>query len=902
MMIRDLKLKLIFLLMLGLFCSYAGNVEAQVQDTLKISESYQDVLLMDILEDFQSKYNLQFAFDGDLLKDIKISVTLDEASVVEAMNTILSDTDLGFMLLDDVQILIRPKDEIEELSEVSYDINITGTLKDAQSGEPLPYATIYVKDTRKGTVTNQFGFFTLLEVPTDTSTIVCQYIGYQPMEYKLSSYVSKQRLDLRMERGAKELQEVVVWDDNIPQLLDASSDAGSYSVDPSTFKVLPSLGQVDVFRSLQLMPGIGSTNETSGGLVIRGSGNDKNLMLFDGISIYHLDHFFGTFSAFNADAIKNIQVNKGGFGAEYGGRVSGVVNITGKEGSSSKMGGTMGVNLLSASGYLEVPLVKNRLRLMLAGRRSYTDLVRNRLFQKLFDAAVETNASIDRVGFGGEPFIPTFFFYDVNAKLTWTPKDKDVFSLSYYGGRDELIFDERQQDSEDGFLVTYNLDQLQNWGTKGGSFRWGRQWSDRYASDFKISYSLYRSKLDDRHLFTLKSDATGEEGVIFNFFQVQNNKVQDASVKWDHDYALNSKHRLSYGVQATYNDARLTFDLVSTTLDEFDEEGTQVGVYVQDIYNPIPDWSITAGLRYNYFDLSRSKILEPRLSTSYSFNPSLRVKAAWGQYSQFVSRVVRHTVYSGSPDFWVLANGNEVPDITATHYIAGVTYEQDAWLLDGEVYFKKSEGIVSYIPRVVNFSPTVVISEDDFYFPGDERVIGLDVLLQKKVGKYTGWISYTLAKVTNKFDKVNQGEWFPGQDDHRHEFKTVNIYNLKRWVFALTWAYGSGKPFTLPDNTLTIENPNGDELLFNYADIYNDNRLPAYHRLDISVTYRTHIKDKLELELGASCFNLYNRKNIKYKKLVSVPQEITEQTGRTFVLTDVQQLGILPGVSMKISF
>ena len=411
---------------------------------------------------------------------------------------------------------------------------VSGAIRDAETREALPYASVLVIGTQIGAASNVDGYFVLLGLPADSLTLQVTYLGYMTALVQIDARTLDEPLTVEMTPIATELDEVLVTAESY-QMMKTGDKVSQVTVSPKDLAVLPHIGEVDIFRSLQLLPGISGTNEGSSGLFVRGGTPDQNLVLLDGMTVYHVDHFFGFFSAFNADAIKDVQIYKGGFPAKYGGRTSSVVDLTGKTGDANNFQLGAGLNLLSSNAVMEVPL-GGRGSFLLSARRSYTDILQTGLYTSIYETVTGEDITPEDQqggGFGGGRggrggalgggFVgpgqavvqPDFYFYDLNAKLTYLPSTVDVVALSVYNGQDHL---DQSRDlsrnlggpnGQNNVNVTNDLLDLTDWGNVGVSGKWSRQWSPRFYSNALVAYSQYFSDYT-RNAFIERRDAEAD--------------------------------------------------------------------------------------------------------------------------------------------------------------------------------------------------------------------------------------------------------------------------------------------------------------------------------------------------------------------------------------------------------
>ncbi|MCK9203415.1 MAG: TonB-dependent receptor [Bacteroidales bacterium] len=776
-----------------------------------------------------------------------------------------------------------------------FKINLTGVVKDKQTGEALPFANVGVKGTALGTYTNADGYFTLINIPTDTSTLMITYIGYKNATIFLSPELPLNNLLIEMEPQSQILKEVVVSGVQ-EELMTTNDKISTLKITPQKLATLPNIGEKDVIRSFQLLPGVSAANESSSNLYVRGGTPDQNLLLYDGFTVYQVDHLYGFFSAFNSNAIKDVQLYKGGFESKFGGRLSSVTEITGKDGNSK--GFTMGgeISLLSFNMYLEIPIGK-RFTSLIAFRRSYQGL----LYDKIFKQFNYVN-QVKQVSFNGgkEPPGSTSltstvksYFYDINAKFTYRPSPKDILSLSFYNGTDKLDNGNSMgsQGGGGGFNFSMDNSDLTRYGNLGSCLRWSRNWGTRFYSNSLISFSNYYSSRDR----TSSGTHSGGEGGPgrFNSGISEDNNLFDLTFKSDLSYTINNKHQLGFGVYFTdyiiaYNFGETDTSIVLSKKDN----GVLTGVYLQDrIKLADAKLTITPGIRASYFSPSGKVYPEPRIAAAYNITKNIKLIAETGKFYQFANRVVREDILTGSRDFWILSDGDTIPVSSAWHYIAGISYENKNFLASIEGYYKAINGVTEYSLR---FKPTregATYSES--FFNGTGYADGIEFLIQKKTGALTGWVSYTLSQAKNKISVYGEN-YFPASQDVTHEFKFVSMYDYKNWSFSLTWLFASGRPYTAPDGAYTVNLLNGTEQTYIDFGSKNSSRLPAYHRLDISVNYHFKKQDTGREwgNIGLSIFNVYNRRNIWYREYQIIDGNIIE--------TDKLFLGLTPNLTLML--
>ncbi|WP_353127625.1 TonB-dependent receptor [Parapedobacter pyrenivorans] len=768
---------------------------------------------------------------------------------------------------------------------------VSGRVSDAATGEALPAVTVTVVGTLISTSTNIDGHFVLSGLTTGVLLrFTC--IGYRTHEIEVELGATDLIIQLTAEADA--LGEVVVTGESA-QHFKANEHVGMIRLNPRLIATLPSLGEKDIFRAFQLMPGVSAGNEQSAGLYVRGGTPDQNLVLFDGFTVYNVDHLFGFFSAFNAHAIKDVQLFKGGFDAQYGGRLSALMDITGKEGSKAAFNAGVDVGFLSVNGFVETPIGEH-ISVFAGYRRSFG----TSFYDKLKNQATIDNQRASRnngrlAGIAdrlrGEADVQSWFD-DLNTKLTYRTDGGDVFSWSVYHGKDHM---DNSIQAGSGWLgrrissFLSNTTDVAAWGNTGTSLKWSRQWTPALYSNTLVSYSHYFSERDN----TVQGSITDSLGVerVFRSGTIEDNRLHDYAARTDWEWAASAIHRLGFGIQYSYQDIGYRYARNDTlTLVDRASAGHTLAAYAEDELSLINHrLHIVPGIRVTAFSPTGRVYLEPRLRAEYRLTDRIKAKGTAGQYNQFAKRVVREDLLRGSRDFWLLADDGRIPVSFSRQYSAGISWENGHFLIDAEVYVKKMDGLSEYTFR---FQPQGGGADyADFFYEGTGLAKGIDFLLQKKVGRYNGWVGYTLAEVINRFDAYGE-EAFAAANDIRNEFKMVHNYRLGRFDLSLSWFYMTGKPYTAPTGGYQITLLDGTRQTYLNVSEKNALRLPAYHRLDAAVTLNFGRPGKFNGTLGLSLFNLYNRTNIWYKNFDIMEDEIVE--------TDVNYLGFTPNLSLSI--
>ena len=821
-------------------------------------------------------------------------------------NTIIRNTRVSLIIFF-LLVIFSPVYILADEQEKQY-YDIKGFVIDDETGEALPYANVLLKGTNRGSTTNTDGYFVVVNAPAGTCTLQVHYIGYATQESIVDNSEEQKTTLIKMEQSALKGEGVTVFAEEY-QIWKTAQEVAQVTFSPRQLTSLPSLGEVDIFRSLQLLPGISGVSDGSAGLYIRGGTPDQNLVILDGMTVYHVDHFFGFFSTFNADAVKDVQVYKGGYPAKYGGRLSSVVDLTGKTGDVNRTRFGLGVNLLSANILFEQPIFKNRGSFILSARRSYTDIIQSPLYNKLFDFI--TNEEATRTiggGFGGfagrgqitEEVRPDFYFYDVNSKLSFTPTTRDNIALSFYIGQDNIhdlqeltgVGFRRTLDSlQQAQTGTRGRDKTTDWGNLGLSFKWAHRWHDRLSTNLLVAGSNYFSKHKTDLSFNIDRPDSSQ---VFRggrtFASQEDNNIQDLTLRLDNEWHVHDSHQAGAGVwiSKTETDYLATFN---DTLDAFksNKKSLQASLYLQDKWLMSSNWDLTLGFRGTYYDKTQSYYFEPRFALQYTFWDVLKLKGAWGQYNQYIHRIVNEDVLEGSRDFWLVADENLKPGF-AEHTILGLGYETTDYLFEVEAYHKDMDNLLEFSRRFRDQA-----NYGGLFFFGSGISQGIEFLAQKKNGHLNGWLSYTIGEVENTFPNLNKGEPFPANHSRTHEVKFVSTYSLGRWNLSATWVYATGQPYTSPEGQYYIELLDGTVKSYYHVGDKNGYRLPDYHRMDISASYRfsSEYTYGWKAEVGLSIFNLYDHTNVWYRKY--------DLDVAPIIITDVTMLGFTPTIYLKVN-
>lgn len=710
--------------------------------------------------------------------------------------------------------------------------SISGNVRDAKTGEDLIGATVTIKELPgKGTSTNSYGFYSFT-VPAGKYRIIAQHVGYTLQENDIT-VTGSSKIDFLLSEQTAQLEEVVVTsrrkNENItePQM-------GLVKLAPKDFKNIPVLfGEKDILKTIQLTPGIKSAGEGSSGFNVRGGAADQNLILLDEATVYNASHLMGFFSVFNSDALKDISVYKGNEPAEYGGRLSSVLDIKMNDGNNQKFGVSGGIGLISSRLAIEGPLVKDKGSFIVSGRRTYADL-----FLKLSNNDNLNSAKL--------------YFYDLNAKANYRINDKNRIFLSGYFGKDLLG------------ISSFGID----WGNSTATLRWNHLFSDRLFSNTSFIFSNY--------VYNINADIGSKINIV--------SRIQDYGIKQDFQLFSGENSTLKFGFNSVYH--RIIPGAV-TASENFDMENLtnkyswENALYLSHQYKVNDKLNLEYGARFSIFSLlgpgsfytydkngnaidsttyTSGKFvktyfnIEPRVSVNYILNDKSSIKAAYARNVQNLHLLSNST--SGNPtDQWITSSNNVKPEI-ADQVSLGYfrNFADNKYEFSIETYYKKLYNQIDYKDGAeVNVNKN---AESQILF-GEGRAYGLELYLKKKYGRFNGWISYTLSRTERKFDEINNGTYFPAKQDRTHDISIVGIYELnKRWTLSATWIYYTGNAVTFPSGKYEID---GKTMLL-YTE-RNAGRMPAYHRLDLGATWIVKKTAKFESSWNFSLYNAYGQKN-----------------------------------------
>jgi ferric enterobactin receptor len=872
----------------------------------KITAGYSNEPLNLVIKDLGSKNNILFAFDSQLLSEYRVNASFNNQPLKEILTAILPTGKLSYRLINNIVVIYSVLGESAEsppnpksAKPPVVDFTIQGEIRDAESKEVLPFASVVVMGTGFAALCNEDGRFRIEHVPSDTLILQVEYIGYEQRQLKLSKLNIQSVLKIGLEARRTYLPQVLISQEK-SRLLKTEGQAGIQMINPSDLASIQGAAEPDIMRTAQLLPGVSGTSESSGGLYIRGGNSDQTLVTLDGFTLYHLDHFFGSFSAVNANFVKNMRIHKGAMEARYGGRVSGLVEITGKEGNLNRTQAQIDVGILSFGGVVEAPLDnKGKTSLMITGRRAFTDALATPPFRQLFNtsynSAVTTSLTNNIQTFNGTQD-PEFSFQDANAKFTWKPTDKSIFQCSIYGGKDKLFITYADTSKNEALnlqdIIYLDESQIRN---RGASIKLSNKWNARTTSLFHMGISQYSTDLFS--LDSLKS--------IFNDFTVnfsnELSRLRDFSGRFEMQTDWNA-HKIVYGYQwnAVVSEHKYS-EQYSTNKISINQHALISSLYVQDKFQFTSRCEIQPGIRFNYFDRTKKFYPEPRLSVLYQHNSALLLKLSAGRINQYIQRIRAQSLYLNTPDYWRLSGDGDLPVLQSDQIVAGFNYDLNSWTFDVESYYKHNRGATEFLGVFSGYQDAYPASgfNTNGIISGTGTSKGIDFTIQREKGRHHGWISYSLMKSSSQYDQLDQAE-VRDRFSQTHELKIYYEMELKHWDLSLFWIFGSGRPYTPLLGVEFVELINGQQSRQPVFGPINSATLPDYHRLDLTGSYKFML-GRTQGKIILSLFNIYNHQNIKDIQYLAV-RNGTEVSDFDVAERKIGMQGFLPSLLIQLKF
>ncbi|MBL6874387.1 MAG: TonB-dependent receptor [Flavobacteriales bacterium] len=767
---------------------------------------------------------------------------------------------------------------------------LSGFVSDKNNGENIIGVNIFCKELKQGVVSNTYGFYSLT-LPAGNYEISFSYIGYKTQVHNLNLDKDIQK-NIAFDITSFSVGEVEV---RAKANIVEKTETSVIEVPIEQIKTIPALlGEVDIIKVIQLLPGVQSSEGTSG-FYVRGGGPDQNLILLDGVPVYNASHLGGIFSVFNADAIKSVRLTKGGFPARFGGRLSSVLQIDMKEGNSKEFKGDASIGLISSKFTFEGPIIKDKTSFIISARRTYLDLI-------------------------VAPFLPsttdlTLYFYDLNAKINHKISKKDRIYLSAYSGKDKLGVDFSESFVDQITNEQSSLNFELGYGNLTSTLRWNHLFSDKLFSNTTLTYSRYSFNTD----FGVNSTyTTNNETEIWDINFGYLSGIEDLGARIDFDFIPNPNHEIKFGTSYTNHnffpgettlsineilpDTSQNFSLDTTLNFSGNTIADELYFYVEDNFKISNRLKANLGIHLGYYNTDRSNSIfknnisfQPRASVRYLLNDKWSIKGSYAEMTQNIHLLSNSSI--GFPsDIWVPAT-DTVPSQTSKQWAGNISTEfgNGEYELSLEGYYKTMNNLITYKSGYSNLSSTESW-ENSVETGGIGESYGAELFLQKKKGRTTGWIGYTLSWTNRKFDNINFGEWYPYKFDRRHDFSLVVSHRFnEKWDAGLTWVYGTGNAITFPQ-AIYLGTPNNGNDFVDVVESYgtrNSTRLDAYHRLDLGFN-KTVKKKRITKILSFGAYNFYSRKNPFFAYL-------TYESGNR-VAKQVSLFPIIPSISYRIQF
>ncbi|RSK36354.1 TonB-dependent receptor [Hymenobacter metallilatus] len=752
---------------------------------------------------------------------------------------------------------------------------LSGVVRASGTSEALPGATVAVPELGLGATADEQGAYSL-RLPEGRHQVVVSFIGYDTQTLTVN-LTRNQRQSFQLVSAGNQLQEVVVEGRGSLEQKLQTTQMSVERLTAKEAKLLPALfGEVDILKTLQLKPGVQNGGEGTSGLFVRGGSADQNLVLLDDALVYNPSHLFGLFSVFNPDAVQSVDLYKGGFPAQYGGRLSSVVDVKLRPGNPDKFTTSGGIGLISSRLTVEGPIKKGKGAFLVSGRRTYFDVF-TRQINKLNEGQDDYNP------------IPDYYFYDLNAKANYKLGEKDELFLSGYLGHDVFGFN-----SQNGFNFDFS------WGNAVGALRWNHTFNKRLFLNTTASLTRYEYRISnrlDQFAFNLSSD------------------IRDLTLRSDLDYLPNDQHALKFGVTATahrFGTGRLQAGSQDGRLSlgsDITYSGAEAALYASDTYKPTEKWQLEYGLRLSGFRSGADQYggLEPRAAVRYSLTPTVSLKSSYALMYQYV-HLVTNSGASLPTDIWYPSRGSVKPQ-RSQQVAAGIS-----WLLGDGRYLITNEAYYKWAQRQIDFKDGAQLFvnpdlDSEFLF-GKGWAYGNEIYLEKKQGRTTGWVGYTLSWTKRQFPAqrgttgINNGNPFYPTYDRRHNLTVVVLHSLSERVqLTGSFVYTSGQATTLPLGRFVFQDVYGGDVAA--VPIYpqrNTYRLAPYHRLDIGVVWKLRPNRWVpESDLTFSVYNAYNRRNPYFVYFDQVKDKQTDEV-LSYRARQVSLFPVIPSVTYNFKF
>lgn len=853
--------------------------------------------LTEAFNQLEKQYDLSFSYEDDEVSEIVVNVELTEQPLANGIQLLLEGTGLGYELLDNEFILIKKGlPSTVPLYPTPPDISICGRIYEQLSKEPIVATTVYIKDSNHGTYTDVNGLFNLDGSFSKTDTLIISCIGYESRKMLVGAFMQDPCKKLELSFAKLWMSDILIKDFAIDMI--TLEDQGNFHFQKEKIPTLPGWGEPDVMRMLQLLPGIGSAEESAARLNVRGGTPDQNLVLWEGIPIYHTGHLFGLYDAFNPFVVKEVDVWRGNFGTNYGGRNSSVIDIKGRPDLVEESTWGVGFNLLHINAFMEKPLFRKsktkKGAIMVAFRASWVDRIKSKTFTELFNQAFQSSKVAIQEQFQDENenvfWDPLLSYGDFNVKMRWQGKQKNDNSISIFNSADQLNY---RFGYDDGDYFTETIDEITT-ANFGASWQHKASWTPKLKADYTFALSTYSNS----YLFRWNEEDRERPFIYRNNRQ---NLMADVSAHLNHQWLVSDRHKMSFGYQFTGQEAALsvrdtnTVTLESNTWSQ-DTSRTALHTFFATFdYDVNETFSFSLGIRENHFPKRNLYYSEPR--ASFVLRPlwdGFSINGGLGRYFQFVFQIIDFGELGIGEPLWYLA-GEDIPVQELWQWTLGTRYETKSLLLDFEVYRKDSRNLTSLnllLDRGL---------EQPWAFDGTSKATGFDFLLRKRFPPYSLWLAYSFGKVEQRFSDLNEGLPYPPRHDIRHQINWVNTLQMGKWDFSANLHFRTGRPFSVPTIVeLPCADCTADTITYGLEfGRLNTDRLPNTIRLDVSATYEFSKANK-KWKMGLAFYNLLNRKNLLEKDyLLDLPERDQPQANYELQTFNRAAAGIAPNFFLQ---
>lgn len=897
--------------MITLPWTVCGQQTAETGATVyTIHERFEGTDLKTVFDLLEDKYGLRLSYEETAIADVRVNCHLQGAGAREAMAELLRGTPLDFRMVDGRHIMIRAladKGASEEPAESRF---LSGRVVDARTEEPLAFANLILADYQSGTAADEAGYFELPMPPEGEEFLVqVRYIGYASRLLRIGEAELASSMTVLLFPKAQEIPGITV-EERAP-LLSSQVSENRWRIDARQLSSLPDfVGGTDLFRSLQLLPGISASDDLTAGLQIRGSGSEENLILLDGITLYRVDHFFGVFSAINPAVVGQVDLYKNAFPAEYGGRTGGVLVIGTHTSTVPEGRGAIDINLLTSNAYLYLPVTSN-LQLLLGGRTSNGNISDGQLFGLVNQERLRNAGDNDPLSTLTRSAVlsqtPDFRFYDLNGKLRWQWDEAGGLDLNFFRS-----YDRYHNYFENNFFNFFRrirvdnretYDELGSWSNTGYSLRARHRWNRHFSSRVSASRSSYQNRNDLRAALERRTPFRADTSIAVT--NLNDNSIEGIDWHAETVWKLDADQQLKFGYQGLYQQVDFHLGIDGRSLLQGAQSAYTHALYAEWNGQFAEKWGGRAGLRSTYYSPLARTFFSPRFQLRFSPAERIWLRSSWSRYFQFLREVDYETRFGSSQPFFVLADGRRFPESHSSHFSAGAQYTGEGFGIEMEYFRKNTDGVLDYALLRTGFDPEQegpARQLNYFSFEGEGFTHGLDILLRKTSGDYTGWIAYTLSKSTNRFPEILNGRSFPASNDRRHQLQLIQQLRVRSWTFSATYVFASGRPYTDLADLARLRLPPTDrrELLIENRLSYLDD----YHRIDLGVEYEIPLGGST-LNLGLSVFNLLNRQNVKYRQYVfAIPESLQNdnELRSTPIGTELEMLDRTLNVSVEWRF